>query len=164
MTDYGSYSIGQNIQLYKRLVNQLDARADAGHALRLKTENSIVKITPTWDNDNIKRGTLAGAIMAGVTAVVDNYALPTSADTEIVDSEPVQGGVKYTVNVDSSFKNQARFRAMMEAGQGFVSLATDRFGYGSEDVMKKRPARDTWQFEIIVKEGGADDDLGLNIF
>lgn len=158
------YSIGQNIQLYKRIAEKLDARAEAGHALRLRVENAAVRVTPTWDNENVQPGTLTGALMAGISAVLDNYAVPTGADTEIVDTEVMgNGDVKYTVNVDSSFKNQARFRAMMEAGQGFVSLVTDRFDYGDEGVLRKRPARDTWQFEIIVEDVDEESSRGLGI-
>lgn len=161
--DIIDYDIGQNIKVYKKIVNALDARADAGHDLRISLENSIITVTPTYDNDNIKPGTLAGAITAGVTLLADDYVVPTAADTEIVDSNIVENGVEYTVNVDSSFKQQARFRAMMEAGQGFVSLVTDRFEYNDSGVIRKRPARDTWQFVITVKDKQDDAGRGPDI-
>jgi len=161
--DVIDYNLGQNIKLYKKVVNALDARADAGHNLRISLEDAIVTVTPTWNNDNIKPGTLAGAVTAAITLIADDYAVPTTADTEIVDSEIVENGVRYKVNVDSSFKQQARFRAMMEAGQGFVSLVTDRFEYNGNGVLRKRPARDTWQFEITVKDKQDDAERGFGI-
>lgn len=161
--DVIDYDIGQNIKLYKKIADALDSRADAGHNLRLRLEDAVVTVTPTWDNENIKPGTLLGAVTAGVSLVLDDYFVPTAADTEIVDSEIVDNGVKYTVNVDSSLKQQARFRAMMEAGQGFISLVSDRFEYGDEGVLRKRPARDTWQFEITVKDRNTDSDRLIDI-
>lgn len=161
--DVIDYNLGQNIKLYKKVVNALDARADAGHNLRISLEDAIVTVTPTWNNDNIKPGTLAGAVTAAITLIADDYAVPTTADTEIVNSEVVENGVQYTVNVDSSFKQQARFRAMMEAGQGFVSLVTDRYEYNENSVLRKRPARDTWQFKITVKDKQDNAERGFGI-
>jgi hypothetical protein len=161
--DIIDYDLGQNIKVYKKVGEALDARADAGHNLRISLENTIITVTPTWDNENIKPGTLAGAVTAAITLIADDYAVPTTADTEIVDSEIVEDGVRYKVNVDSSFKQQARFRAMMEAGQGFVSLVTDKFEYNENGVLRKRPARDTWQFVITVKDKDDNAERGFGV-
>ena len=149
-----SYSIGSRTRLAERLGRIINARTEAGRALRLRTESAVVTVTPTWETDNIKGGTLTGAIIAGVTTLLDDYALPLGSETEIVDTEPVDNGVLYTVNVNAAFKNQARFKAMMESGTGFTSLITDKFNIENEGAVKTRPARDTWQYEVLVEDKG----------
>jgi hypothetical protein len=153
------YNLGQNIKLYNRIKSRLQRVGSKSHDLRLKFSNAIVTVTPTWDNDNIQPGTAAGAIMAGIVMVSDEFYVPINADTEIVATESVENGTKYTVNVDSPFEQQARFRAMMESGTGFTSLITDDFEYGESEVLNKRVVRDTWRYEITVQDPELVDDL-----
>ncbi len=161
MTDY---SIGQRLKLSDRIRDAVDVRAEAGHKIRMKTEEALVTITPTWENDNLKPGTLMGAVAAGLTTVSDQYLLPLNSDTEIVDTEILDNGdVKYTVNVDSAFFNQGRFKAMMEAGTGATALITDRFDYGNSGTLKERPIRDTNQYEVIVKKSNESATRGPGI-
>ncbi|EGQ44228.1 MAG: hypothetical protein J07AB43_02870 [Candidatus Nanosalina sp. J07AB43] len=147
-----SYSIGSRLQIGDRLSNFINARTRLGRKLRLKTESAVVTVTPTWETDRLKGGTLAGAILAATSTLLDDYALPLGSETEIVDSEVRDDGVLYTVNVNSSFKNQARFKSLMESGSGFTSILVDDFDVQTEEVLKTRPARDTWQFEVLVQD------------
>lgn len=146
------YSIGSRLKAGERLSNFINARTRAGRTLRLKTESAVVKVTPTWETDKIQGGTLVGALIAATSTVLDDYAIPLGSETEIVDSEVTDKGVLYTVNVNSAFKNQARFKAMMESGTGFTSILVDDFDMQTEEVLKTRPARDTWQFEVLVED------------
>lgn len=150
--DLPSYSIGGRLKAGDRLSNFINARTRLGRKLRLKTESTIVTVTPTWETDRLKGGTLAGALTAGVAVLLDDYALPLGSETEIVDSETTNEGIVYTINVNSAFKNQARFKAMMESGTGFTSILVDDFDMKTEEVLKTRPARDTWQFEVLVED------------
>lgn len=164
-----NYNIGQNVKLYEKVRDALDKRAGAAHEARVNVGNKIVEITPNWDNENINPGTATGAVMAGLASIVDELYVPISADTEVAEVERVDGGVRYLVNVDSGFEQQARFRAMMEAGSGYTSLITDDFDLSDADVLTKRPGRDTWQFEVVVKDENQDivdkkDQIGLGIF
>jgi hypothetical protein len=146
------YSIGSRLKAGERLSNFINARTKAGRTLRLKTESAVVKVTPTWETDKIQGGTLTGAIIAGISVLLDDYAIPLGSETEIVDSDVTKNGTIYTVNVNSSFKNQARFKAMMESGTGFTSILVDDFDMKAEEVVKTRPMRDTWQFEVLVED------------
>jgi hypothetical protein len=49
------------------------------------------------------------------------------------------------------------FRSLMETGTGYTSLLTDRHDIVDEEVVRKRPLRDTYQFEVVVE--GLDADL-----
>lgn len=157
MTDY---SVGERLKLSERIRQAVDVRSELGHNIRIRTEEAFITITPNWENENIKPGTIVGASTAAVATVLDQYVLPVSSDTEIVDTEIVDNGVKYTVNVDSAFMNQARFKAMMEAGTGATSMIVDRFEYGDSGVLKTRPFRDTYQFEITVEDTDTDATRG----
>ena len=153
------YSIGDRVQLLERMGRVINARTEAGRTIRLKTEDAIVRITPTWETENIDPGTLVGASIAALSAVLDDSPTPLGSDTEIVDTEVIDGGVRYKVNVDSAFRNQGRFKAMMESGTGFTSLITDRFDVEEEDALKERPVRDTWQYKIVVDEKGLGEEM-----
>jgi len=163
----GSYSLGQNVKLYKRIKQQIDNRADAAHEARVNVGNKLVQVTPDWENENIRPGTATGAIMAGIAAVVDEYLAPISADTEIANVEYTEEGIRYTVNVDAPFEQQARFRAMMEAGAGFSSLITDSYNMTEPEDIRHRMVQDTWQMEVLVEEPKSDesekDSLGLGL-
>ena len=159
------YSIGSRTKIAERIGKIINGRTELGRAVRLRTESAIVTITPTWETDNIEGGTLTGAMIAGVSVLLDDYAVPLGSETEISDAEVVEDGVLYTVNVNAAFKNQARFKAMMESGTGFTSLLTDKFNVQTEGALKTRPARDTWQFEVLVEDEGVGEglDTGLGI-
>lgn len=146
---FSDYEIGQNVKLAEKIQRQVDDKADPLHDLRVNVNDTIVEISPTVHNENFQQGTLVGAYVSAVAQIVDEY-VPILADTEIVGTEPVENGTRYTVNVDSPLKSQARFRAMMESGTGWTSYITDRYDMEEPEAIKKRLTRDTWQVEITV--------------
>ena len=160
--------IGNNVKLYRKVQQALDNRAQPGHEARLNIGQSIVEVTPTWSNENIRPGTLTGAVFAAVVKVVGDTELPVGSDTEIVAVEDVDGGMLYTVNVDAPLKQQAMFQWMMEAATGFTSLFIDQFETSQPEAVRRRVARDTWQLEVLVKDAqpnrNAKDEIGLGLF
>jgi len=156
------YSIGQNIKLVDRIQKAVDSVSDTGHNIRVKTENAFVTVTPTWETDNIERGTLVGLTTAAVASAVDTY-VPIGSETEIANVEKVNNGTLYTVNVNAAFRNQAMFRSIMESGTGYTSLITDKNRISDDQILKKRPARDTYQFEVLVEDTADSDDFGLGL-
>lgn len=143
--------VGQFLKLSRRVSDRVNAKAEAGHEVRTYVGDRLVEVSPNFDNENFNKGTITGAFVSAIAAVVNEY-VPIAADTEIVDSEPVQDGTRYTVNVDSPLESQARFRAMLESGTGWTSYLTDEFDMEDPQAIHKRPARDTWQVEVTVKE------------
>lgn len=154
---YGA--IGSRVQLYERLRKKLDSKGGIGHTTRVNIGNRLVKITPTWQNENIDPGTLAGAMVAAISTTIDDFApVDIASSAEIAGSEPIEGGAKYTVNVDGVLPQQARFMAMMDAGTGFTSLFTDKMDVKEVGALRKRIGRSTWQFEVIVMDTAEDND------
>lgn len=154
--EFNQEGVGSRIQLYRRIKEQLDRRSGAANELRMDLGNKIVRVTPNWSNPNIAPGTAAGAVLAAVTIVADEY-VPIGADTEIVDVDEGQEGTVYTVNVDSPLPQQAIFQAEMEAGGGFQSLITDQFNIRDQDTVNNRLVRDTWQVELEVIDSEPSD-------
>jgi hypothetical protein len=153
MTDF---SLGGRIGIANKVQEAIDGVAGTGHNIRIKTEDAIVTVTPTWENDTIERGSLIGLTTAAIASATKTY-VPLGSETEIANVEKVEGGTKYTVNVNAGFRNQAMFRSIMETGTGYTSLITDRNEIVDEEVLRKRPLRDTYQFEVLVE--GVTGDL-----
>lgn len=149
--EQNEFEVGQFLQVSRRISRKINSRAEAGHQLRTFIGDRIVEVTPNFDNENFNEGTVAGAVVSAVAALVDEY-VPIAADTEIVDSEPVENGTRYTVNVDSPLESQARFRAMIESGSGWTSYLVDEYDMEDPQPLRKRPARDTWQVDVVVRE------------
>lgn len=156
------YELGQYLKLAERIRNAVDAKAEAGHYLRIRTEDAVVSVAPTWNDKNIHQGTLIGALTAAIASVAQTY-VPIRADTDVTDKEPVDGGILYTVDVNAAFRNQAMFRSMIDAGTGYTSLITDKFNIQDEEVIKKRPLRDTYQFKILVEDTDIDAESRIDI-
>lgn len=151
------YSLGGRIGIANKIQEAVDGVADTGHDIRIKTEDAIVTVTPTWENETIEAGSLVGLATAAVVSAANTY-VPLGSETEIANVEKVEGGTKYTVNVNAGFRNQAMFRSVMETGTGYTSLITDVQDIQDEEVLRKRPLRDTYQFEVLVE--GVEGDLG----
>lgn len=150
------FSLGGRIGIANKIQEAVDQVAGTGHNIRIKTEDAVVTVTPTWENDTIERGSLIGLTTAAVASATKTY-VPLGSETEIANVEKVEQGTKYTVNVNAGFRNQAMFRSVMETGTGYTSLLTDRHDIVDEEVVRKRPLRDTYQFEVVVE--GLDADL-----
>lgn len=156
------FSIGQTLQLYKKLKVALDSRTDAGHNIRVRVADKIIELSPEWDNPNFKKGTIIGGMIAAIAAVIDEY-VPLKADADIVNTEPVEGGTRYTVNVDAPLKPQAMFKAMIESGSGFVSILSDDFDVKEPVPSRKRLARDTWTVDVVVKDPDLEAEPAISL-
>ena len=154
MTDF---SLGGRIGIVNKVQEAVDGVAGTGHNIRIKTEDAVVTVTPTWENETIERGSLIGLTTAAIASITKTY-IPLGSETEIANVEKVEGGTKYTVNVNAGFRNQAMFRSIMETGTGYTSLITDRNEIVDEEVLRKRPLRDTYQFEVLVEGVTGDVD------
>lgn len=156
------------LNLHKKIRRELEQRKNAAHGVRVGIGDKIVNVTPNFQNDNIRPGTLAGLMYAATAAIVERYSpVPITADTEIAEVQATDDGMLYTVNVDAPLEQQARFQAMAESGQGFISFFTDEMVVQDSSVPKKRVTRDTWQFEVLVADDkdveGEKEKLGLGI-
>lgn len=165
----GSRSIGENIKLYEKIKDAIDSRADAAHEARVTIGDKIVEVTPNYENENIDPGTATGFIIAAISDITDELYVPIAADTEVVNTESVENGTKYTVNVDAGLEQQARYQAMMEAGTGWTSFITDSFDQEDPEAIRNRVVRDTWQVEVTVRDpdtssGNKKDSIGLGFF
>lgn len=161
----GEYKIGQYFKLYERVRRQIDARAEKGHQARVDIGNKIVEVSPNYENKNIEPGTAAGAVITALQFTLESY-IPFAGDTEITSVQETEDGAIYQVNVDSFLRQEGRFKAIMESGQGFTSLVTDEFEFeGDPDVFNKKPARSTWQYTVKVKtqEDIDKEVMGLGI-
>ena len=145
------FSVGGRLGVLKAVRDAADSASDTGHNLRLGIEDTVVTITPTFDTEEIRGGTLIGLYTAGVATAIQTY-VPLGAETEIANTEKVDGGTLYTVNVNAAFSNQAMFRSILETGTGYTSLLVDKNTIEDEQVLRKRPLRDTYQFEVLVEE------------
>lgn len=150
--------VGERIQnavddrepIWRRIEDRIDNKS---HNLRNRPGDRLRKRLPDFEHRNFGGGKAVGAIEAGVALAIDEVVgVPFGSDTEIVDSEPVSGGMKYTINVDAPFENMAEFRAFYEGGTGFTSLLTDTINVSNTEVVKTRVLRDTYQMEIVVED------------
>lgn len=154
-----SYSIGKYVKLYERVRQRVADNTEAGHNARVNIGNMLVDLTPDYENDNIAPGSAAGAAVAGIAHITgDLLPVDVLSETEISDTESVSDGTIYTINVDAPLPQQARFRAMLEAGSGFTSLIADDYDVSDGDVLKKRPTRDTYEYKVKIKEFEAQDN------
>lgn len=144
--------LGERLRIVERIHKQLKPYKEPSHKKRVEVGDKVVEVTPNWHNDNLDRGSAFGAITAGIMHVLDDYAIPLAGSSDIVNREDHPEGQLYTVIVDASFREQGMFRAMAESGTGFASLFVDEFDVEEENVKDKRIGRDSWEFEILVKE------------
>lgn len=136
--------------IWRRAENIVD---DTLHNVRNAPGDALRKNIPEVDNRNFGAGLAVGTVEAAVALVLkETIGIPFGSDVEIVDTEPAQGGVIYTVNVDAPFQNMAQAQAFFESGTGFTSLLTDQIDVQSAEVLRTRPLRDTYQVEILVED------------
>lgn len=130
-----------------------DAVTDSAHGIREVPDNAIQRNTPDIPRRNLGGGTLVGAVTAAVATVVeDTVGVPFGASSDIVDSESVEGGIKYTVNVNAPIETMAEARASIDSTTGFTSFLTDRIKVDNVEIEKTRILRDTFQVEVIVRD------------
>lgn len=136
--------------IFRRVEDRVDNRA---RKLRNRLDDPLERRVPKVENRNIGNGIGVGAIEAGIAKILDDtLGVPFGSDTEIVDAEPIDGGMKYYVNVDAPLRNMARMRGFFEAGTGFTSLLTDEVDVEDVDVVKTRVLRDTYQIVVNIRD------------
>lgn len=130
-----------------------DAVANRFSSARNRPGGVLQRRLPQFPNRNFGGAVGVGVVEAGIALILeDTLGIPFGSDTEVVDSEPISGGTRYTVNVDAPFENMAKARAFFEANTGFASLLTDLLQVDSVNTLKTRALRDTYQIEIVVRD------------
>lgn len=136
--------------VWRRIEDRIDG---AAHNTRNIPGRRLRRKFPQFPNRNFGGGLGVGAIEAGISLILKRtLGLPFGSDVEIVDSQAMDGGTLYTVDVDAPFENMAQAQAFFEANTGFTSLLTDLINVRGVTVMKTRPIRDTYQIEIMVED------------
>ena len=147
--------VGENIRnaldrepIWRKLEDRVDKTASN---LRNRPSRRLEEKLPQVPNRNIGGGVGAGLVEAGIAKVLEEtVGIPFGSDTEIVDTEPVDDGTMYVVNIDAPFENMAKARAFLEANTGFTSILTDELNVEEVEVLRTRPIRDTYQAEVLV--------------
>lgn len=130
-----------------------DAMDDAASDIRNAPGRNLRKQFPEFDNRNFGGGIAIGSLEAAIAIILERtIGVPFGSDVEITDTEPTSGGTIYTVNVDAPFENMAQARAFFESQTGFTSLLMDTYNVENVEVLRTRPARDTYQVEMLVED------------
>lgn len=137
--------------IIRRIERRIDDRA---HRFRINTfDKPLQRRVPKIGQRNLGQGIGAGVVEAGIAIVLEEtVGIPFGSDVEVVDTEGVEGGTLYTVNVDAPLENMARARGFFEATTGFTSLLTDVWMVENVEVLRTRPLRDTYQIEVMVRD------------
>lgn len=134
--------------IWRRVEDRIDDKASN---LRNRPGKRLQKRFPQVPRRNFGDGIAVGTIEAAIAIILeDTVGIPFGSETEIVDSEPVNGGTLYTIDVDAPTENMARAKSFFEANVGFTSLLTDFLEVESVQVLRARPLRDTYQIKIKV--------------
>jgi len=121
---------------------------------RGRLESAARRLPVEPPNENITTDTMIGAIGTFIVFTAEDY-LPVrlGASVSITDSEKIsENEYRYVVDVNAPLEAQARFKALMQTGTGAVSLWVDEFEIESFERIKKRPARDTYRYELKIIE------------
>lgn len=101
---------------------------------------------------NLGSGRGVGALTAGIITILeDTVGVPFGASVDIVNTETLEEGMRYTVNVNSPTQGVAEARAFIDSSTGFLSYITDEYDVESAEVVDERIFRDTYQFELVVR-------------
>lgn len=145
---------GKRLNIPERVKKREKQFREPGSSLRQTLTSAGERFPINPPNENVTPNTFAGAIGTYLVYVAEDY-LPVrlGADVSISDVQEIsEDRYEYTVNVNAPLEGQARFKAIMQAGTGAVSLWVDDFTIEDYKVIKKRPARDTYQYKIIIEE------------
>jgi len=130
-----------------------DSLTDRAHQRRASLDGTIKRTTPSLNRGNLGDGRGVGIITAAIAVIVeDTVGIPFGATSDIVFSESVEEGTKYTVNVNAPFENMAEARASIDSSTGFTSFLTDEIDVQSVSIERTRVLRDTFQVDILVRE------------
>lgn len=143
---------GERLDIPERTRDRSENLTPAGRRIRQKIDQRLKDTAVSPANDNIDAGTIVGAVGTAIVWLFEDY-LPgrVAADAEIADVETVDGGIRYTVDSNAMIESQSRFRAILDSGTGITSLWTDEIEVQSIELVKARPVRDTYRYEIVVR-------------
>jgi len=138
----------------KPIIRRVEDRVDqAAHDTRQIPDEFLQERVPELENRNIGGGRVVGIVSAAVaTAVEDAVGVPFGASSDIIDTEVVDEGVLYTVNVNAPIETMAEARAALDSTTGFTSFVTDKIDVEDVEVQKMRIVRDTYQIDVLVRK------------
>jgi len=145
---------GERLDIQRRSKNRSDKWTKRGRSIRTSIDKRLKNGYIAPANDNITTGTMLGAIGTVIVWTLEDY-LPgrVGANTEVVDVEWEGGNtVTYTVDCNAPIESHARFRSMLDSTTGISSLWTDDIEVISVDVVNERVGRDTYRYEITVRD------------
>jgi hypothetical protein len=155
MSDEGfSVEPGKRLQIPERVQKRERQLRGPGSDFRESVSELADRLPVNPANENISPDTLAGAIGTFIVYSIEDY-LPVrlGASVDVLNVEEVNSGeYEYTINVNSAIEGQARFKAILQAGTGVTSLWVDTFEVTDFEKIKERPARDTYQYKIRIKQ------------
>lgn len=119
--------------------------------IRNKPGRIAEKRLPELNQLNIGRGRAVAGVGAGILTILeDTIGVPFGATIDIVNTEPTEDGMLYTVNVNAPTEGIAEARSFIDTGTGFSSYLTEEYNIESMEIVGKRPLRDTYQVDIEV--------------
>lgn len=137
-------------KIIRAITNRFQNRAND---LRNKPGTQLEEKIPDVPNRNFGGGLAIGGIEAGIAVVLeDTVGVPFGGSSDVVGVEAVEGGVKYTVNVNAPTQNMAQARAFIDSSTGFTSYLTDLYDVQDVELTKTRMLRDTYQVELLIKD------------
>lgn len=146
-----TFQPGKRLDIPGRARKRTNQITDEGRSIRTQIDERLKDSEVNPANENITTSTFVGAVGTAIVWLLEDY-LPgrIGADAEIVGADPSGEGVTYTIDTNAMIESQARFRSVIDAGTGITSLWTDEIEVESIELVKSRPARDTFRYEITV--------------
>lgn len=151
--DDSGFQPGKRLNIQGRVRDRANSLTEPGSNVRDKVDRLLKGAPISPANENINTSTVVGAVGTAIVWALEDY-LPgrVGADASISDAEVMDDGVLYTIDTNAVIESQARFRSMLDAGTGITSLWTDEMTVESIQLVKQRPARDTYRYEIKVSD------------
>lgn len=148
-----TFQPGSRLDIPERTKEKADELTPKGRDVRTNIDRRLKDSAVNPANENISTGTFVGAVGTLIVWTLEDY-LPGQvvAQADVVGVEPVDQGLKYTVDANAMIESQSRFRAILDSGTGVTSLWTDEIDVESVELIKSRPARDTYRYEIVVRD------------
>lgn len=142
---------GKRLEIPRRARETSNNLTGKGNELRTKLDNRLKNSAVNPANPNITTGTFVGAIGTVIVWLAEDY-LPgrVGAEASVSGVDVGEDVITYTLDTDGAIESQARFRSILDAGTGVVSIWTDEIEVTSVETIKERPARDTFRYEIKV--------------
>lgn len=144
---------GKRLDIPDKAKDVSDSLTPTGRKWRTKIDRRLKNGFVNPSNENITTGTAVGATITAIVWALEDY-LParSGANTEVTNVEREDGKATYTINTNAPLESQARFRSILDSTTGITSLWTDDIEVKDFEVVNKRPSRDTYRYEITVKD------------